>query len=149
VGSDNKKKPNAEKKKALGEYLEAKKELKYWVKKVADLAPLALYRSPSANAMPPGGGSGNPIEAAVVELETARENERAAVKKATAAKARVMAIIQTAPEADQRVLLMRRYIDGMEWEDIAEAEGKSKTWATNLHGTAMKFIKLPPVEVQV
>ena len=146
MGNSNKKKPNAEKKTALSEYLEAKKELKYWVKKVADLAPLALYRSPSASSAPPGGGTGNPIEMAVVELETARENERIAAEKVKAAKARVMAIIQTAPEADQRVLLMRRYIDGMEWDEIAEEEGKSKTWATNLHGTAMKFITLPPVE---
>jgi len=146
VGNSNKKKPNAEKKEALSEYLEAKKELLYWVRKVTELAPLATYRSPSASTMPPSGGPGDPTAAALLELEEARENERIAAEEVQAAKARVMAIIRTAPEADQRVLLMRRYIDGMDWDEIAEREGKSKTWATNLHGTAMKFITLPTAE---
>lgn len=131
---------NSDKKEALSEYLEAKKEWTYWSKKVAELEPLELYRSPSMSGMPGGGGAGNPIEVAVVELETARENKAAAEEQAREAYARVMAIIKTAPEADQRVLLIRRYIDGMSWDDIADAEGKSRTWATNTHGEAMKYI---------
>lgn len=138
---------NEVKKKALGEYLEAKKEWGYWARKVAELEPLDLYRSPSLSGMPGGGSAGNQIEAAVVELETAREHKAEAKIRMEAAHARVMAIIQTAPEADQRVLLMRRYIDGQSWDDIAEAEGKSRTWATNTHGTAMKLITLPELQV--
>ena len=138
---------NEAKKKALGEYLEVKKEWGYWARKVAELEPLDLYRSPSLSGMPGGGSAGNQIEAAVVELETAREHKAEAKTRMEAARARVMAIIQTAPEADQRVLLMRRYIDGQSWDDIAEAEGKSRTWATNTHGTAMKLITLPELQV--
>ena len=41
------------------------------------------------------------------------------------------------------MLLMRRYIDGMSWEDAAEAAGKSRTWATNTHGEALLYIRLP------
>lgn len=138
---------NEAKKKALGEYMEAKKEWGYWARKVAELEPLDLYSSPSLSGMPGGGSAGNLIEAAVVELETAREHKAEAKIRMEAARARVMAIIQTAPEADQRVLLMRRYIDGQSWDDIAEAEGKSRTWATNTHGTAMKLITLPELQV--
>lgn len=138
---------NEAKKKALSEYLEAKKEWGYWARKVAELEPLDLYRSPSISGMPGGGSAGNQIEAAVVELEAAREHKAAAKDRMEDARARVMAIIQTAPEADQRVLLMRRYIDGQSWDDIAEAEGKSRTWATNTHGTAMKLITLPELQV--
>lgn len=138
---------NEAKKKALGEYQEAKKEWGYWAGKVAELEPLDLYRSLSLSGMPGGGSAGNQIEAAVVELETAREHKAEAKIRMEAARARVMAIIQTAPEADQRVLLMRRYIDGQSWDDIAEAEGKSRTWATNTHGTAMKLITLPELQV--
>lgn len=138
---------NEDKKKALNEYLEAKKELNYWAKKVAELEPLDMYRSPTASGMPSGGGPGNPIEAAVVELEAARENKSRAEEYTRAARERVMEIIQTAPAADQRVLLMRRYIDGMSWDDIAEAEGKSRTWATNTHGTAVKLITVPELWV--
>lgn len=131
---------NEEKKRALCEYLEEKKVLAYWEKKVEEYESLDLYRSPAITAMPAGTGSGNPIEIAVVELETARENKRAAVELVAAALKRVTAIIQTAPTADERIVLMQRYIDGMDWEQIAEAAGKSRTWATNTHGTAIKNI---------
>ena len=59
------------------------------------------------------------------------------------AKRRVLSLIQMARTADQKVLLMRRYIDGMSWEDAAEAAGKSRTWATNTHGEALLYIRLP------
>lgn len=133
---------NNEKKEALSEYLEARKELAYWSAKVNDLEPLELYRSPSAGWAPSGGGGGNAIEAAVVELETAREEKATAEAKTKDAMARVLLLIQQAPTADQRTILRRRYIDGMSWDEIAAAEGKSKTWATNLHGTALKNLQV-------
>lgn len=55
----------------------------------------------------------------------------------------ILSLIQMARTADQKVLLMRRYIDGMSWEDAAEAAGKSRTWATNTHGEALLYIRLP------
>lgn len=118
---------NEHKKKALGEYLEAKKEWVYWAKKVEELEKLDIYRSPAITGMPGSGSTGNQIEAAVLELETNREYKAAAQKRMEEAHAKVMDIIQTAPEADQRVLLMRRYIDGQSWDEIAEAAGKSRT----------------------
>lgn len=131
---------NEEKKRALREYLEERRVLEYWEQKVEEYEGLDLYRSSAITAVPAGAGAGNPIEIAVVELETARENKRSAVELVAAALKRVTAIIQTAPTADERIVLMQRYIDGMEWEQIAEVAGKSKTWATNTHGTAIKNI---------
>ena len=64
------------------------------------------------------------------------------------AKRRVLSLIQMARTADQKVLLMRRYIDGMSWEDAAEAAGKSRTWATNTHGEALLYIRLPDAAKQ-
>lgn len=78
-----------------------------------------------------------------MEMETAEENEREARQYAKEAKRRVLSLIQMARTADQKVLLMRRYIDGMSWEDAAEAAGKSRTWATNTHGEALLYIRLP------
>lgn len=133
---------SSRKREALNEYLEAKKDLKYWAARVAELEPLDLYRSPAAGTVPTGSG-GNAIEEAVVELETAREEKEAAKVRAKESMGRVLALIAKAPTAEQREILRKRYIEGMGWEDIAEQKGKTRTWATNLHGTAIKYIQLP------
>ena len=102
-----------------------------------------IYRSPSSNTELPTKAIGNPTVSVSMEMETAEENEREARQYAKEAKRRVLSLIQMARTADQKVLLMRRYIDGMSWEDAAEAAGKSRTWATNTHGEALLYIRLP------
>ncbi len=132
-----------EKKRALAEYGDAIKELQYWQGRVEQLAGMDVYRSPGFTAAPGGGDGASKVEMAVLELEAAEENERAAATRTREAHGRVMAIINTAPTGEQRVLLLRRYIEGMAWDEIARVTGKSRTWCTNMHGTALKFVQLP------
>lgn len=141
--NNSQKEQNEKKKAALNEYLDALKEVDYWANKVENMEKSNGYRSPDATAAPISGKVGNPTTSAVLELETARENELDARQYARDAKRRVLALIKQVPAGEQRVLLMRHYIDGMSWEDAAEAEGKSRTWATNNHGTALLYIHLP------
>lgn len=141
--NNSQKEQNEKKKAALNEYLDALKEVNYWANKVENMEKSNGYRSPDATAAPISGKVGNPTTSAVLELETARENELDARQYARDAKRRVLALIKQVPAGEQRVLLMRHYIDGMSWEDAAEAEGKSRTWATNNHGTALLHIHLP------
>ena len=141
--NNSQKEQNEKKKAALNEYLDALKEVDYWANKVENMEKHNGYRSPDATATPISGKVGNPTTSAVLELETARENELDARQYARDAKRRVLALIKQVPAGEQRVLLMRHYIDGMSWEDAAEAEGKSRTWATNNHGTALLHIHLP------
>lgn len=141
--NNSQKEQNEKKKTALNEYLDALKEVDYWAKKVENMEKSNGYRSPDATAAPISGKVGNPTTSVVLELETARENEQEARQYAKDAKRRVLALIKQVPAGEQRVLLMRHYIDGMDWEDAAEAEGKSRTWATNNHGTALLHIQLP------
>lgn len=134
-----------EKKQALGEFLEERKELRYWANRVDSLEGLDTYHSPTATGIPASSGNINQssrVEEAVVELETARENKRLSMERAEAARTRVIAIIQTAPKADQRIVLLRRYIDGMGWEEIAEASYRSRTWVLNTHSAALKVVQL-------
>lgn len=131
------------KKRALGEYIDAKKELEYWRERVEQLAALDVYRSPGISPTPGGKAVASKTEIAVLELESAEESERAAAARASEAHARVLRIINTAPTGEQRVLLMRRYIEGMTWDEIAAVSRKSRTWCTNLHGTALKLVQLP------
>lgn len=141
--NNSQKEQNEKKKEALNEYLDALKEVDYWAKKVENMEKSNGYRSPDTTTAPTSGKVGNPTTSTVLELETARENELDARQYAKDAKRRVLALIKQAPAGEQRVLLMRHYIDGMSWEDAAEAEGKSRTWATNNHGTALLHIQLP------
>ena len=141
--NNSQKEQNEKKKAALNEYLDALKEVDYWANKVENMEKSNGYRRPDATAAPISGKVGNPTTSAVLELETARENELDARQYARDAKRRVLALIKQVPAGEQRVLLMRHYIDGMSWEDAAEAEGKSRTWATNNHGTALLHIQLP------
>lgn len=141
--NNSQKEQNEKKKAALNEYLDALKEVNYWANKVENMEKSNGYRSPDATAAPISGKVGNPTTSAVLELETARENELDARQYARDAKRRVLALIKQVPAGEQRVLLMRHYIDGMSWEDAAEAEGKSRTWATNNHGTALLHIHFP------
>ena len=141
--NNSQKEQNEKKKAALNEYLDALKEVDYWANKVENMEKSNGYRSPDATAAPISGKVGNPTTSAVLELETARENELDARQYARDAKRRVLALIKQVPAGEQRLLLMRHYIDGMSWEDAAEAEGKSRTWATNNHGTALLHIRIP------
>lgn len=141
--NNSQKEQNEKKKEALNEYRDALKEVDYWANKVENMEKSNGYRSPDATAAPISGKVGNPTTSAVLELETARENELDARQYARDAKRRVLALIKQVPAGEQRVLLMRHYIDGMSWEDAAEAEGKSRTWATNNHGTALLHIHIP------
>lgn len=141
--NNSQKEQNEKKKAALNEYLDALKEVDYWANKVENMEKSNGYRSPDATAAPISGKVGNPTTSVVLELETARENELDARQYARDAKRRVLALIKQVPAGEQRVLLMRHYIDGMSWEDAAEAEGKSRTWATNNHGTALLHIHIP------
>lgn len=143
--NNSQKEQNEKKKAALNEYLDALKEVDYWANKVENMEKSNGYRSPDVSTalLTIAGKIGNPTTSMILELETARENEQEAQQYAKEAKRRVLALIKQAPAGEQRVLLMRHYIDGMSWEEAAESEGKSRTWATNNHGTALLHIQLP------
>lgn len=126
-----------EKKIALNEYLEAKKDLTSWASRVAELEK----KCSGHGSLSDGAGSFN--DTVAMELETALKEQTAAKINATAAMGRVLDLVQQLPTAEQRRVFWLRYIDGLSWASIAEREKKSRTWATNLHSTAVKCITLP------
>lgn len=134
---------SAKKKEILNSYLEALKEWRYWKDETERLMVAATGASPSLSGMPHGGGTGtSKVELAAESLENARRELTAAANARSKARRQVLAVIKTAPTADQRIVLRRRYINGMNWEQIAEACGKSRQWATMTHGEALKKIFL-------
>lgn len=133
---------DTKKKSALSEYLEMKSELNYWAERVAEAEQLNTYHSPSASRVPSRSAPGDPTGTALTMLETAKENKKRAEEKSKEAMGKVLAIIQTVPKATHRILLMRRYIDGLSLDDIADAEYKSRTWVVTNLKAAMEHITL-------
>ncbi len=134
---------SAKKKEVLSSYLEASKEWRYWKEETERLMVAATGASPSLSGMPHGGsGSTSKVEIAAESLEDARRELAAAAAAMSKARRQVAAVIKTAPTADQRIVLRRRYINGQTWEQIADACGKSRQWATMTHGEALKKIFL-------
>ena len=141
-----KNKMQAAKIKKLSRYLDAREEWEYWRDRLNDLKGYETKITPSMNGMPGGTPDGSKTEVLVEEYEEAREQEAATREAMNKAREYVAAAIQTVEVAAQRILLRRRYIDGMKWERLAEASGKSRQWATVTHGVALANIVLPDQE---
>lgn len=131
---------DAKTKRQLTKYLDAKKEWEYWREEVETLEATGPKIGAQLSGMPGGQPDGSKTEREVEELEAARDSLAAAADAMNTARREVEAIIAQAPEVEQRIVLRRRYISGMSWEDIADRAGKSRQWATQTHGTALKKI---------
>lgn len=129
-----------ETKKRMTKYLDAKKEWEYWREEVRTQEATGPRIGAQLSGMPGGQPDGSKTEREVEELEAVRDAEAAAADAMKAARAEVEALIARAPEAEQRIVLRRRYISGMSWEEIADRSGKSRQWVTQVHGTALKKI---------
>ena len=75
--------------------------------------------------MPRGSGTSNPVCDASVEAVTVEEVLIYALNKRKKEKAKLYKIIAEEPDAETRLILEHRYIDGMEWDDVAEAVGST------------------------
>ena len=129
--------------KELSQLYYLNREIEMDKRRLQELEVKAVSCTASLSGMPHGGGTGtSKVELAAESLEDARRELTAAANAMSKARRQVLAVIKTAPTADQRIVLRRRYINGMNWEQIAEACGKSRQWATMTHGEALKKILL-------
>jgi DNA-directed RNA polymerase specialized sigma subunit len=62
-------------------------------------------------------------------------------------KHKIEAAIRTVPNAKQRAVLTRRYINGQTWEQIAVDLNISYQWVCELHGRALQKISEQLIEV--
>lgn len=69
----------------------------------------------------PKGGSGHDMSDAVAELVDLQHICAAKVDELSRRKREVMAAVMQIEQSDQRMVLIRRYFNGEEWRDIADA----------------------------
>ena len=53
--------------------------------------------------------------------------------------------IDAVPNAEYRTLLSMRYLSIRSWQDIAESMGYNEKYVYELHGKALKMIRVPQV----
>lgn len=73
----------------------------------------------------------------IVDMEREVDSD---IDRLQAIKRRVQDAIKTVPNAKQRAVLTRRYINGQTWERIAVDLGISYQWVCELHGRALQNI---------
>lgn len=57
----------------------------------------------------------------------------------------MMHAIDAVPNAEYRTLLSMRYLSFRSWQDIAESMGYNEKYVYELHGKALKMIRVPQV----
>ena len=57
----------------------------------------------------------------------------------------IMHAIDAVPNAEYRTLLSMRYLSFRSWQDIAESMGYNEKYVYELHGKALKMIRVPQV----
>lgn len=118
--------------------------LKYAKKAVMDWDEAELnattLRSPKMDGMPRVGGvHGLELQVAVVEEKRATaEKER---KMAFDVLDKIEAMIDSLDDFEQRNVLRKRYIDGMEWAEVAKETFMSERKVYNVHGRALTELR--------
>ena len=107
-------------------------------------AKLEAGRMSSLTGMPRG-GSGDWTQTAdrLIELEQ-RVNAR--IRELVRLKHAAMDAIDRVDEARLREVLELYYIDGFNWDQVAERMELDKRWVFRLHGKALQKIEVPKAE---
>lgn len=86
--------------------------------------------------------TGNPqrMADAVCSMVDVEKRVQADIARWQAEKQEIISIIQPLPEAEYK-LLHRRYVKGVSLRDIAEEFERTYSWATTVHGIALKRVQ--------
>lgn len=98
-------------------------------------------RMSNLSGMPRGGGSDwTDAEARLIELEKRYGDE---IRRMCRMKLLVTDAIRAVGDATYEELLTLRYLDGMTWEQIAEAMHYDARYIYKLHGRALQRVRAP------
>lgn len=138
---DNTKKENERKKRYLRGYRKHGKKIKRIEAEIEEIRSMKMYPSMNNDGMPHGSGQSDlsSYAAELREKEEALYNE--GVEQVRAYKD-ISWRIQQLENEDERDVLFYRYIKGMEWWEVARAMDYSESWIYELHGNALKNLKI-------
>ena len=90
-------------------------------------------------------GKKNPLEDAIIKIDTLERKINTRIDELVSLKTEAFDRIRTIPDLDQQNILIGRYIQLKEWDDIAVELNFSTKWVLELHGKAvLAFAKRNP-----
>ena len=125
----------------LSQYRDADREIQAKVDQIARLRDLATHITSMSTGDRVQSSPENKIEricAKIADMEAEVDEE---VDRLQEVKTKVERAIGTVPDASQRAVLTRRYINGERWERIAVELNYTYRHVTRLHGEALQKIK--------
>lgn len=125
----------------LSQYRDADREINAKLEQIRRLKELATKTTQVISSDRIQSSPENKIEqicAKIADMETEVDEE---IDKLQETKTSVERAISSVPDASQRAVLTRRYINGERWEEIAVKLNYHYRWVLELHGRALQAIK--------
>ena len=128
---------NEAKKQYLLRYRQAEREVRLLMEEKERLLALATNVTPSYSGEAKGSGSGDRMGAAVDKIVQCEEEINRAIDEAVDLRAEIKSAINALPDTRLRELLVRRYLLGQKWEQVAWEMHLEFRWVLRLHGMAI------------
>lgn len=141
IEENNAKNENDKKKRYLRGYRKHGKRVKRIEAEIEEIRSMKMYPSVNNDGMPRGTGQSD-LSGYAAELQ---EKEEALYKEGVEQVKTYNDIsyrIKQLENEDERDVLFYRYIKGMEWWEVARAMDYSESWIYELHGNALKNLKI-------
>lgn len=137
----NLKEMNQKKKAYLKSYQKHTRRTKRIDAEIEEIKSMKMYPSLNNDGMPHGNNHSDLSQYSVILDEKENELYQEGVKQAQAY-TDISNRIANIEDEDQRDVLFYRYIKGMEWWQVANAMHFSESWVHELHGRALKNLKI-------
>lgn len=139
---NNVKNENERKKSYLRGYRKHGKRIKRIEAEIEEIRSMKMYPSVNNDGMPHGSSGQGDLSGYAASLNELEEKLcKEGVQRVEQYKD-ISFRIQELKDSDERDVLFYRYIKGMEWWDIAKTMDYSERWIYELHGRALKNLKI-------
>lgn len=141
VEENNMKNENEKKKAYLREYRRHGRRIKRIEAEIEEIRNMKMYPSSNNDGMPHGNLQSDLSDYAAVLQEREEELYLEGVKQVQTYKD-IAYRIDELDNQDERDVLFYRYVKGYEWWQVAKAMDYSERWIYELHGNALKKLKI-------
>ena len=121
----------------LTQYRQIEKEIGGLLEERTRWVALAEKMTPSLSGMPGGAVGGDRLGETVAKIVDLEREIDAKVDELMGHYRKIREAVSQIPDAKEREVLMRRYMQGQSWEEIAERMGVTERWVYQVHKRAI------------
>lgn len=141
IEENNVRNENDKKKQFLRGYRRHVKRIKRIESEINEIRSMKMYPSVNNDGMPHGSNQGD-LSGYAAELQQKESELYEEGMEQVQTYNKIAHRIQLLESEDERDVLFYRYIKGMSWWEIAQAMDYSERWIYELHGRALKKLKI-------